>query len=30
MRVGKYRVLFELEAERKIIVYAVLPRKAAY
>ncbi|MEM3830320.1 MAG: type II toxin-antitoxin system RelE/ParE family toxin, partial [Conexivisphaerales archaeon] len=30
LRVGKYRVLFELEAERKIIVYAVLPRKAAY
>ncbi|MEM3774138.1 MAG: hypothetical protein QXX92_03890 [Candidatus Bathyarchaeia archaeon] len=22
--------MFELEAERKIIVYAVLPRKAAY
>ncbi|MEM1552964.1 MAG: hypothetical protein QXH03_09910 [Candidatus Bathyarchaeia archaeon] len=27
LRVGKYRVLFELEAERKIIVYAVLPKK---
>ncbi|MGC8998728.1 MAG: type II toxin-antitoxin system RelE family toxin [Candidatus Bathyarchaeia archaeon] len=29
-RVGKYRILFELEAERTIIVYAVLPRKTAY
>ena len=30
LRVGRYRVLFELEAERTIIVYAVLPRKKAY
>lgn len=30
LRVGRYRILFELEAERTIIVYAVLPRKKAY
>jgi mRNA interferase RelE/StbE len=30
LRVGKYRILFELEAERTIIVCAVLPRKKAY
>ncbi len=30
IRVGKYRILFELEKPRKIIVYAILPRKKAY
>ncbi len=30
IRVGKYRILFELERPRKIIVYAILPRKEAY
>ena len=30
LRVGGYRVLFELEKPNKIIVYAVLPRKKAY
>jgi mRNA interferase RelE/StbE len=30
IRVGKHRILFELERERTIIVYAVLPRRAAY
>ena len=30
LRVGEYRVLFELEKPRGIIVYAILPRKQAY
>jgi len=30
IRVGKYRILFELEKPRKIIVHAILPRKEAY
>ena len=30
LRVGRYRVLFELEKPNKIIVYAILPRKKAY
>lgn len=30
LRIGKYRVLFELRPERVIVVYAVLPRKVAY
>ena len=30
LRVGKYRVLFELEKPDKIIIYAILPRKKAY
>jgi len=30
LRVGKYRILFELEKPDKIIVYAILPRKKAY
>ena len=30
LRVGEFRVLFELQPERTIIVYAVLPRKKAY
>jgi mRNA interferase RelE/StbE len=30
LRVGKYRILFELRAEKTIVVYAILPRKAAY
>ncbi len=30
LRVGKLRILFELERERTIIVHAVLPRETAY
>ena len=30
VRVGEYRVLFELEKPRRVVVYAVLPRKQAY
>jgi len=30
LRVGKYRVLFELAPEKKLLVFAVVPRKAAY
>ena len=30
IRVGKHRILFELEKPRKIIVYAILPRKETY
>ncbi len=30
IKVGKYRILFELEKPRKIIIYAILPRKKAY
>ena len=30
IRVGEYRILFELEKPNKIIVYAILPRKKAY
>lgn len=30
LRVGKYRVLFELQSDRTIVVYDVLPRKVAY
>lgn len=30
LRVGKYRVLFELPPGRIIVVYDVLPRKVAY
>jgi mRNA interferase RelE/StbE len=30
LRVGEYRVLFELEKPDKIIIYAILPRKQAY
>jgi len=30
LRVGKYRILFELRPEKTIVVYAILPRKAAY
>ncbi len=30
IRVGQYRILFELEKPRKIIVYAILPREKAY
>jgi|WetSurMetagenome_2_1015567.scaffolds.fasta_scaffold946537_2 mRNA interferase RelE/StbE len=30
LRVGGYRVLFQLQKEHVIIVYAVLPRKKAY
>jgi len=30
LRIGKYRILFELRPERTIVVYAVLPRKVAY
>jgi len=30
LRIGKYRILFELGPERTIVVYAILPRKVAY
>ncbi len=30
IRVGKYRILFELEEPRRIIIYAILPREEAY
>jgi len=30
IREGKYRILFELEKPRKIIVYAILPRREVY
>ena len=30
LRVGEYRILFELEKPRKVIVYAILPRKQSY
>jgi len=30
LRVGKYRVLFELRPERIVVVYAILPRAVAY
>lgn len=30
IRVGKYRILFELQAEKTIIIYAILPRETAY
>ena len=30
LRVGKYRVLFELQPGRVIVVHDVLPRKVAY
>jgi mRNA interferase RelE/StbE len=30
LRVGEFRVLFELQPEHTIVVYAVLPRKKAY
>ncbi len=30
LRVGKYRVLFELQKNHTIVVFAVLPRKKAY
>ena len=30
LRVGEYRILFELRPERTIVVYAILPRKVAY
>jgi len=30
LRVGKYRILFELRPERIIVVYGILPRKVAY
>lgn len=30
IRVGKYRILFELAPDKVVIVHAVLPRKAAY
>lgn len=30
IRIGKYRILFELRAEKTIIVYAILPRETAY
>lgn len=30
LRVGDYRILFELQKDRIIIVFALLPRKSAY
>jgi len=30
LRVGKYRILFELQPGKTIIVYAILPRRRAY
>ncbi len=30
LRVGEYRILFELEKQRRVIIYAILPRKQAY
>lgn len=30
LRVGRYRVLFELQPEKTVIIYAILPRKRAY
>ena len=30
LRVGRYRVLFELKPEKTAIIYAILPRKRAY
>ena len=30
VRIGKYRVLFELLPDKTIVVYAILPRAAAY
>jgi len=30
LRVGRYRILFELRPERTVVVYAILPRKVAY
>ena len=30
LRIGKYRILFELRPEKTIVVYTVLPRKVAY
>ncbi|MGB9660306.1 MAG: type II toxin-antitoxin system RelE family toxin [Nitrososphaerales archaeon] len=30
LRMGKYRILFELRPKRTIVIFAVLPRKVAY
>ena len=30
LRVGRYRVLFELQPEKTAIIYAILPRRRAY
>jgi len=30
LRVGKFRILFELRPERTVVVYAILPREVAY
>lgn len=30
LRIGKYRILFELQPKCTIIIYAILPRKKAY
>ena len=30
LRTSEYRILYELEKPRKVIVYAILPRKQAY
>ena len=30
LRIGKYRILFELRPQRTMVIYAILPRKVAY
>jgi len=30
IRIGKFRILFELRPERTLVVYAILPREVAY
>ena len=30
VRIGNFRILFELRPERTIVIHAILPRKAAY
>jgi len=30
LRISEYRILFELEKPRKVVVYAILPRKQVY
>jgi len=30
LRIGEYRILFELEKPRKVVVYTILPRKQVY
>jgi mRNA interferase RelE/StbE len=30
IRIGRHRILFELSPDKKIVVYAILPREQAY